>query len=237
MIFLWLNIGSGLIMAMIFLLIIIFDRKNVKLELQNIKLIVLAAILVALAVFLNTTIKLLLNSVISTKIFEAKIGNFALVLIGFFCGGALGVLSGIAADFLGLLLYSSAPPVLFFTLTSVLWCVLPYYLVRLLSKLYCSKWSTFFYLLVTYAFTLLLISGFTPIVLKYMYNLAQGWWVLYLPRIIKYPLDVVVNGGLLILVYRVFIKSVNLNTKIYQPKNKRLEKLDQQLIYEGDTND
>lgn len=220
MIFLWLNIISGILMAVIFLLIIIFDHKNFKSEIRNIKLIVLSALLVALAVFLNTIIKIFLNSFISTKIFEAKIGNFALVLIGFFCGGGIGFLSGIAADFLGLIILSSNVPVLFFTLTSIIWCILPYYLVSCLIKIYYHKLLLYFYLLLIYAFTLLLISGINPIVLKYMYNLEQGWWLLYLPRIIKYPLDVFINGSLLVMVYRVFTNSAQLNIRNYQPKNK-----------------
>lgn len=239
MVFLWLNIISGILMAIIFLAIIIFDRKNVRFEVQNIKLIVLSAFLVALAVLLNTTVKLLLNSLISSKIFEAKIGNFALVLIGFFCGGALGFLSGVAADFLGLLLYSTSAPVLFFTLTSILWCILPYYLVRMLSKFYASKRSIYLYLLLTYAFTLLLITTITPIVLKYMYELQQGWWLLYLPRIIKYPLDVMINGFLLVFIYKIFVNSANLNAKIYQPKikNKKHKKLNLQLEMKEEKDD
>lgn len=221
MAFLILNISFGVVLALVFLVIAVCDRKNIKIELQNIKAIVLAAFLVALAVFLNTIVKVFLNGIISTKIFEAKLGNFALVLIGFFCGGALGFLSGIANDFLGLLFASSGPPVLFFTFTSVLWCILPYYLVKLLNRFYYhNKWTIYFYLIVTYAFTLLLISGSTPIVLKYMYELHQTWWVLYLPRIIKYPLDVTVNGLLLVACYRAFNNSATLNTKIYQPKVK-----------------
>ncbi|MGL5268154.1 MAG: folate family ECF transporter S component [Spiroplasma sp.] len=240
MVFLWLNISFGIVLAIVFSLIIICDRKNIKSEFQNIKLIVLAAFLVALAVCLNTIIKILLNTVISTKIFEAKIGNFALVLIGFFCGGGLGFLAGIAADFLGLIFFSSGPPVLFFTFASVLWCILPYYLVKLLNKCcYGNKWIIYFYLIVSYAFTLLLISGFTPIVLKYMYELPQGWWLLYLPRIIKYPLDVTVNGLLLVVSYRVLLKSTNLNDKLYHLKLKTKEdrELNSQLKTKEEKND
>ncbi|MBE4704141.1 folate family ECF transporter S component [Spiroplasma platyhelix] len=233
MVFLWLNLASGLIILFIFLLIIILDHKNFRSDLQNIKSIVLAAILVAIAVALNTITKVFLHSVI----FEIKLGNFALVLIGFFAGGALGFLAGIAADFLGLIIFSSGATILFFTLTSILWCILPYYLVRLLSKIYTSKWTTYFYLVLTYAFTLLLITGINPIVLKYMYNLNDGWWVLYLPRIIKYPLDLTVNGLALVVVYRIFTNSISLNTKIYQPERKKDKNLNLQIEQEGDMND
>lgn len=219
MVFLWLNIISGIIMIFIFFLIFIFDYKNMKMEFRNVKLIVLAAFLVSLAVFLNTIIKIFLNFVISTKILEFKLGNFVLALIGFFCGGALGFLSGFAADFLALIIYSSGTPVLFFTLTSVLWCIVPYYLVIMLNKIYCNKRTIYYYLPITYALTLFLISAITPIVLKYMYNLPQGWWFLYLPRIIKYPFEVVINSFLLTVVYRIFINSISLNTKFYQSKN------------------
>lgn len=213
MFFLWLNVVSGSIMSVIFLLMMIFDRKNIKSELQNIKLIILAAILVAIAVILNAIPK----AFFTTKIFEIKLGNFALVLIGFFAGGVLGFLSGIAADFLGLLISSSGAPALFWTLTSILWCILPYYLVRLLSKIYCRSWTIYFYLVLTYAFTLLLISAITPIILRYMIFDFDGWWVLYFPRIIKYPIDVAFNGLSLIVVYRIFTNSTNLKSKIYQP--------------------
>lgn len=232
MFLLWLNIASGLLMVVIFLLILIFDRENVRSELQNIKAIVLAAILVAVAVALNTLTKVFLNSVV----FEIKLGNFALVLIGFFAGGALGFLAGIAADFLGLLLFSSGTTVLFFTLTSIFWCILPYYLVRLFSKMYARKWITYFYLVLTYAFTLLLITGINPIVLKYMYNWQDGWWVLYLPRVIKYPLDVAVNGLSLVVVYRIFTNSISLSAKIYQPKIK-VDRLKSQVEQEADISD
>ncbi|MDQ7983004.1 MAG: folate family ECF transporter S component [Spiroplasma sp.] len=225
MVFLWLNIISGVIIAVIFFLIIIFDHKNAVLELKNIKLIVLAAFLIAISVFINTLTKIFLNPIIASKIFEIKLGNFALVLIGFFCGGILGLLSGIAADFLGLIIYSTGTPVLFFTLTSVIWCILPYYLVRFFSCFFYNKWLIYLYLPLTCAYTLLLITGTTPIVLKYMYDL-KGWWVLYLPRIIKFPLEVAINSFLLIIVYRVFINSVRLNPKIYQiTKNKKQKKL------------
>lgn len=223
MILLWLNIISGFIIFIIFLLIIIFDRKNVKLELQNVKLIVLTAFLIAISVFLNSTMKVLFNSVISAKIFEVKLGNFALILIGFFCGGTLGFLAGIAADFLELIIYNTGTPVLFFTLTSILWCILPYYLVSFFSRFFYNKRLIYFYLPVTYAYTLLLITGITPIVLKYMYNL-EGWWVLYLPRIIKFPLDVIINSFLLIIIYRIFINSNRLSSKIYQITNNKKSK-------------
>ncbi|MCL8210217.1 folate family ECF transporter S component [Spiroplasma attinicola] len=238
MVLLWLNLISGLIIVVICLLIIIWDWKNSKLELQNIKLIVLTAFLIAISVFLNSTVKVFLNSVISAKIFEARIGNFALVLIGFFCGGILGFLAGIAADFLGVIIYNSGTPVLFFTLTSILWCILPYYLTKFFSHFFCSKRLIYFYLSLTYTCTLLLITGINPIVLKYMYNL-QGWWILYLPRIIKLPLDIVINSFLLIIVYRSFIKSSQLSAKIYQiTNNKKSRKiLKSQVNSEGANND
>lgn len=225
-------------MAIIFILILIFDHKNFKLEIKNLKLIVLAAFLVALAVFLNTIVKTFLNSVISAKIFEAKLGNFALVLIGFFCGGGIAFLSGIAADFLGLIILTSGTPVLFWTLTSIIWCVVPYYVITWLTKIFYTQWIIYCYLILTYAFTLLLISSITPIVLKYMYDLWQGWWLLYLPRIIKYPIDVIINGLLLVMVYRVFVNSVNLNTKIKNPKVKvEMKENYQSLENEGEIND
>lgn len=238
MILLWLNIISGIIIVIIFLLIIIFDQKNAKVELQSIKLIALTAFLIAISVFLNSTVKFFLNSIISAKIFEAKIGNFALVLIGFFCGGVLGFFAGIAADFLGIIIYSTGTPVLFFTLTSILWCILPYYLTKFFSTFFFSKRLIYFYLSLTYTCTLLLITGINPIVLKYMYNL-EGWWILYLPRIIKFPLDVTVNSFLLIIVYRSFIRSARLNSKIYQIRNNRKSKkiLKPQVNSEGANND
>lgn len=233
MFFLWLNIGSGLLMLAIFFLILIFDRKNFRVEIQNIRLIVLSAILIALAVALNTIPKLIFHS----PVFEVKLGNFALVLIGFFCGGILGFLSGAAADFLGLIIFSSGTPALFWTLTSILWCVLPYYLVKMLSKIYVRNWTIYFYLVFAYAVTLLLITASNPIVLKYMYNLRDGWWVLYLPRIIKYPFDIAVNGLSLVVVYRIFTKSATLRSKIYQPQEHKFPELNLQFKSEEDISD
>lgn len=233
MFLMWLNVGSGLMMIVIFLLILIFDRKNLRVELQSIKLIVLAGVLVAVAVALNTVAKMFLNFVL----FEVKLGNFALVLIGFFCGGALGFFAGVAADFLGLIIFSSGTTVLFFTLTSIIWCIFPYYLVRMLSKVYRSKWTFYFYLLLTYAFTLLLITVTTPIALKYMYNWTDGWWVLYLPRIIKYPIDVTINGLSLIVVYRIFTNSISLKTRIYRPESVMNDSLNFQTEQETDISD
>lgn len=208
-----LNIFCGLLMVLIFGLIVIFDYKNFKQEIVNIKLIVISAFLIAISVLLNTVVKGLFNSLISAKIFEARLGDFALVLTSFFCGGAIGFLAGIAADFLGVLVYSTGMPVLFFTLTSVLWCVVPYYLVKLWSKFYYQEKIMYFYLPLSYALTLLLITCIDPIVLKYMYNINQGWWLLYLPRIIKYPIDVVINTILLISSYKVFANRLNLGEK------------------------
>lgn len=73
--------------------------------------------MLALAVSLNTTGALMLKSLPFSKYFEIKLGNFILVLIGFFCGGILGFLSGIASDFLGLLFSTGgASPCLFLLL-------------------------------------------------------------------------------------------------------------------------
>lgn len=237
MMLLWLNLISGLIIIVIFLLIMFWDWKNVKLDLQNIKLIVLTAFLIAISVFLNSTVKVVLNSIISTKIFEAKLGNFALVLIGFFCGGILGFLAGIASDFLGVIIYNTGTPVLFFTLTSIFWCLMPYYLTKFFSYFFSPR-LIYFYLSLTYTYTLLLITGINPIVLKYMYNL-EGWWFLYLPRIIKLPLDITVNSFLLIIVYRSFIKSARLSPKIYQVTNNKKSKkiLKSQVNSEGVSDD
>lgn len=224
MFLLWANIISGILIAVIFINIIIFDRKNSKKELSDIKSIVLTALLVSIAVVLNTAIKAIFNTVIPATIFEAKLGNFALVLIGLFCGGVMGVLGGIASDILGVVLYSSGTPMLYFTLTSVSWCVLPYYLVRLLNKVYQNKWTIYLYLPFTYAVNLLIVSGFDPIILTYMYDMHKGWWVWYLPRIIKFPIDVTITSMLLTSSYKIFANSLNLNQKFAEnPQHEIIE--------------
>jgi len=59
-----------------------------------------------------------------------------------------------------------------------------------------------------------------------------------LPRIIKLPLDIVINSFLLIIVYRSFIKSSQLSAKIYQiTNNKKSRKiLKSQVNSEGANN-
>lgn len=231
MVLLLINLISAIIILNIFFLIMIWDWKNVKVELRSTKLIVLTALLIAISVVLNMT-----ASFFSTKIFEVQLGNFVLVLIGFFCGGILGFLAGIAADFLGIIIHSNGTPVLFFTLTSILWCILPYYLVKLFSRFF-FRWRLI-YLLLSYTFTLLLITGINPIVLKYMYNLS-GWWIFYLPRMIKLPLEIVINSFLLIIIYPSFIKNARLSFKIYQITNNKKSKkiLKSQVNSEGANDD
>jgi len=120
MVALLVNVISGIMILFVFLLIIVFDYKNSKNNIKQIKLICLSGTLVALAVSLNTTGGLILRTVLPFKIFEIRIGDFVLVLIGFICGGLLGVISGIATDFLGLLFLTNGSPCLFFTFTSIL---------------------------------------------------------------------------------------------------------------------
>ena len=209
------NLISGIIMVLIFGALAIFDRKNMNSELRNIKLIVLSGILIAIAVVLNKIVDAFLKPIIPVYT-EIKIGNFALVLIGFFCGGGLGFLSGIAADVISVMISSNGTPTLFFTLISIIWCIVPYYLVKLLSKIYYHKRAIYFYLPITYALILLLISAINPFVLKYLYGM-NALWPLYLSRIIKYPFDVAIHSILLIVVSKIFINGTGLTTKIYQP--------------------
>lgn len=104
----------------------------------------------------------MLKSLPFSKYFEIKLGNFIIVLIGFFCGGILGFLSGIASDFLGLLFSTSgASPCLFFTFTSILWCI-----VLNFSKIYYSKKTFYWYLPIAYAITSLIIHWYWSYCIK-----------------------------------------------------------------------
>lgn len=169
--------------------------------------------LIALAVSLNTTGSFILRTILPIKFFEVKIGNFILVLIGFFCGGLLGFISGIASDVLGLLFSTGGMPCLFFTFTSILWCVLPYYLVLNFSRIYHSKKTFYFYLPIAYGITSLIITGTDPLVLKVFYSLSLPWWSMYLPRVIKYPLDLIINVALIISCYSVLKQNLNLENQ------------------------
>lgn len=220
MVALLVNVISGIMILFIFLLIIVFDYKNSKNNIKQIKLICLSGTLVALAVSLNTTGGLILRTVLPFKIFEIKIGDFVLVLIGFICGGLLGAISGIATDFLGLLFLTNGSPCLFFTFTSILWCVLPYYLVLTFSKIYHSKKTFYLYLPIAYGLTSLIITSSDPIVLKILYNLPLPWWAMYSPRIIKYPIDLIINASLVISCYTTLKQILNLENqfkRIYFP--------------------
>lgn len=207
------NILSGIIILIIFLLIMIFDYKNSKKKIAQIKFICLSGILVALSLSLNTTGGFILKAVLPYKIFEIKLGGFILVLTGFFCGGLLGFISGLASDFLGLLFMTDGTPCLFFTLTSILWCILPYYLVLNFSKIYYSKKTIYWYLPIAYAMTSLIISGSDPIILKILYSLPLPLWSMYLPRIIKFSIDLVVNVFLIISCYLSLRKILNLENQ------------------------
>lgn len=212
------NIVSGLLMLAIFLLIIFFDKKNNQHNLKQVKLICCAGVLVGLALTINFIEGLITNSILPSQIFKIKVGNFALVLIGFVCGGMLGLISGVASDVVGLLIAGSSGTFnLFFTMNSVLWCVLPYYLVRLFSKVYYHKWSFYWYLPIAYGITLLLITFSVPLVLKEIYNWKMSWWLLYLPRLIKYPIALIVNTTVIIRCYVSLSKILSLETQFQPP--------------------
>ncbi|WP_342276246.1 folate family ECF transporter S component [Spiroplasma endosymbiont of Nebria brevicollis] len=204
MVLVLINAISGMLILCTFALIAILDLKNNKIKLKQINLICLSGMLVSLAVILNFISGAVLSTILPFKIFEIKIGDFVLVLIGFFCGGMLGFISGIASDFLGLLFAGNATPALFFTFTSILWCVLPYYIVTILSKIYYRKWTIYCYLPFAYGLTSLLITSTDPIILGEMY--AMPILPMYFLRVIKYPINLVVNATLIISCY----KSLNL---------------------------
>lgn len=207
------NIISGIVILIIFFLIMIFDYKDSKKKITQIKFICLSAILVALALSLNTTGGFILKTILPYKIFEIKLGSFILVLTSFFCGGIFGFISGFASDFLGLLFISDGTPCLFFTLTSILWSILPYYLVLNFSKIYYGKKTIYWYLPIAYAMTSLIISGSNPIILKILYSLPLPLWSMYLPRIIKFPIDLIVNVFLIISCYLSLRKTLNLENQ------------------------
>lgn len=207
------NIISGIIILIIFLLIMIFDRKDSKKKITQIKFICLSGVLVALALSLNTTGGFILKTFLPYKIFEIKLGCFLLILTGFFCGGLLAFISGFASDFLGLLFISNGTPCLFFTLTSILWSVLPYYLVLNFSKIYYSKKTIYWYVPVAYFITSLIISGTDPIILKILYSLPLPLWSMYLPRIIKFPIELIINVFLIISCYLSLRKTLNLENQ------------------------
>lgn len=208
-----LNIISGITILVIFLLIMIFDYKDSKNKIKQIKFICLSGILVALALSLNTMEGVILKTILPYKIFQIKIGCFLLVLTGFFCGGLLGFLSGIASDFLGLLFISDGTPCLFFTLSSVLACILPYYLVLNFSKIYYSNKTFYWYLPISYAITSLIITSVNPIILKILYSLELPLWSMYLPRIIKFPITLIINVSLIITCYSTLKKTLNLENQ------------------------
>ncbi|WP_338961600.1 hypothetical protein [Spiroplasma endosymbiont of Lasioglossum villosulum] len=210
-----LNIIGGVLILITFLLITVFDYKDNKKKIKQINFICLSGIMLALAVSLNTTGALMLKSLPFSKYFEIKLGNFILVLIGFFCGGILGFLSGIASDFLGLLFSTSgASPCLFFTFTSILWCILPYYLVLNFSKIYYSKKTFYWYLPIAYAITSLIITGTDPIALKILFPGLPPLWLMYFPlRVIKYPIDLTVNVFLIVTCYSALKKTLNLENQ------------------------
>jgi len=230
MILVWINIISGLIILGIFVLITIFDRKNNKRTLKEIKLITLSGILVALAVTLNVVSNYLLVWIgPMNKFFALKFGNIVLVLTGFFCGGIFGLFSGIATQILETLIAGYSYPSLFFVLTAVLWSVLPYYLVMFFSWFYYRKGIFYYYLPIAYGFTLLLISGLNPIILKALYNVPGSWWVLYIPRLIKYPFSLVFNSLIIISCYNSMMRSLNLQHQ-FDFKNHFQKNAAQQLL-------
>lgn len=211
------NVISGILILGAFALIAILDHKNNKIKLKQINLICLSGMLVSVNIILNIVGGTILGTIFPFKIFEIKIGDFVLVLISFLCGGMLGFISGIAADFLGLLFAGNGKPVLFFTFTSILWCILPYYIVINLSKIYYRKWTFYCYLPFAYGFTSLLITSIDPIILGEMY--AMPILPMYFLRAIKYPIDLFVNTTLIISCYKSLNKSLNLENQFQTRKN------------------
>lgn len=216
MVLILINVISGILILGTFALIAILDHKNNKIKLKQINLICLSGMLVAVVVILDIVDGVILSAIFPFKIFEIKIGDFVLVLIGFFCGGMLGFISGIAVDFLGLLFAGNGTPVLFFTFTSVLWCILPYYIVINLSKIYYRKWTFYCYLPFAYGFTSLLITSTDPIILGEMYSIPI--LPMYFLRAIKYPIDLFVNTTLIISCYKLLHKSLNLENQFQNHK-------------------
>ena len=237
MAFFLINMISALIIIFIFILIMVFDYKNNKVQTKKIRLITLTGILVALVVSLNALGSIALDSFLPPKIFEIKIGNFILVLIGLFCGGLLGFIGGITNDVVGLLFMKNGTPCLFFTLTSILWCVMPYYLIVWFCKIYYTKKVLYhYYMPLAYGLTLLLVSGTDPIILTIMYNLKWSFWVLYGLRIIKYPFFLLLNSALIITCYAQLSKSLQLehqfqkkyfavNTEMLEYNNPKADKI------------
>lgn len=211
MVLILINVISGILILGVFALIGVLDHKNNKIKLNQIKLICLSGMLVSLAIILNIVGGNIIGAILPSKVFQIKIGDFVLVLIGFFCGGMLGFISGIACDFLGLLLSGSSMPVLFFTFTSILWCVLPYYIVVNLSKIYYRKWTFYCYLPFAYGLTSLLITSIDPLILREMFSMPL--LPMYFLRVIKYPIDLFVNVTLIISCYKSLNKSLNLQNQ------------------------
>lgn len=87
MVLILINVISGILILGVFALIGVLDHKNNKIKLNQIKLICLSGMLVSLAIILNIVGGNIIGAILPSKVFQIKIGDFVLVLIGFFVEG------------------------------------------------------------------------------------------------------------------------------------------------------